>query len=87
MQVDDALVDAHLKAVPGLGTLTAWRLTRGDAKNLGGEAYRARDATLKALLLCTLLEVSAHWKRRRAGRDAKNRDGGGWVRRCVRGRG
>lgn len=43
MEVDDALVDAHLEAVPGLGTLTAGGLAGGDAEDLGGHADRATD--------------------------------------------
>lgn len=35
MQIDDALVDAHLEAIPGLGTFTARCLTGGDAEDLG----------------------------------------------------
>ena len=38
VQIDQALVDAHLEAIPRLGSLTARRLTRGDAKRLGGHA-------------------------------------------------
>ena len=36
MQVDDALVDAHLEPVPGLGALTARGLPGGDLQGLGG---------------------------------------------------
>lgn len=39
LQVDDTLVDAHLVAVPGLGTLTVGGLSGGDLKNLGGHAH------------------------------------------------
>ncbi len=38
-QVHNALVDAHLKAIPGLGTLTARGLAGGDAKKLQGGRY------------------------------------------------
>ncbi len=36
-QIDEALVDAHLEAVPCLGTLTARGLAGGDAKELLGK--------------------------------------------------
>lgn len=45
-QVDDALVDAHFEAVPGLGTLTARSLAGGDAEDLGGHASRAAGLDL-----------------------------------------
>jgi len=38
VNVDDSLVDTHLEAVPGLGTLTARRLTGGDLQDLGRDA-------------------------------------------------
>ena len=49
MQVDDALVDAHLEAVPGLGALTVGGLAGGDAQGLGGHADRALHLQLLAL--------------------------------------
>lgn len=58
-QVDDALVDAHLQAVPGLGTLTARRLARGDDQVLGRHAHRA--LRLGVLLLRLGHQVGAHW--------------------------
>lgn len=39
VEVDHTLVDAHLEAVPGLGTLTTRSLTGGDAEHLGGHAH------------------------------------------------
>ena len=45
--LDESLVDAHLVAVPGLGTLTARSLTGGDLEGLGGQA----DGTLEAEVL------------------------------------
>ena len=57
MQVDQALVDAHLEAVVGVGALTARRLARGDAEGLGGQADGALD--LQALLLGATDEVRA----------------------------
>ena len=44
VKVDDTLVDAHLEAVPGVGTLTARGLAGADAEVLGGHAHGARDA-------------------------------------------
>ena len=58
MQVDDALVDAHLVAVPGLGALSAGRLARGDAQDLGGHAHRPLH--LQLLVLRALDQVGAH---------------------------
>lgn len=49
MKVDEALVNAHLKVVPGLGTLTTGRLSGGVRKNLGGETNRTLDAELLVL--------------------------------------
>ena len=57
VQVDEALVDAHLEAVPGGGTLAARRLVAGDAKRLGRQAHRALD--LEALVLGALDQVGA----------------------------
>ena len=49
MEVDDALVDAHLKLVPCVGTVTARRLTGGDPEDLGGEPDGALDLQLLGL--------------------------------------
>ena len=54
-------MDAHLKGVPGLGTLTVGGLTGGDLQVLGGQADGALDAELLVLgtvdeLLADLLE-------------------------------
>jgi hypothetical protein len=57
VKVDQALVDAHLEAVVGVGTLTARRLARGDAERLGRQTDRALH--LEALLLGTADQVSA----------------------------
>ena len=59
--LDEALVDAHLVGVPGLGTLTARRLAGGDLEVLGGQADGALDAEVLVLgavdeLLADLLE-------------------------------
>lgn len=62
VQVDEALVDAHLKHVPGLGTLTVGGLTGADLEVLGGQTDGALDAEVLALgavdeLGADLLEV------------------------------
>ena len=62
VEVDEALVDAHLVCVPSLGTLTARSLTGGDLQVLGGQADGALDAELLVLgtvdeLLADLLEA------------------------------
>ena len=69
-EVDEALVDAQLEAVPGVGALTVRRLARGDAEDLGREAdrpldgaARARARVREALLERTLDDVRAHCNR------------------------
>lgn len=49
MQVNQALVDAHFKRVPGLGALTVGGLSRGDAEDLGGHANGAFHTELLVL--------------------------------------
>jgi hypothetical protein len=51
-------VDAHLKGIPGLGTLTVGRLAGGDLQVLGGQADGALDAEL--LVLGAVDELLAH---------------------------
>lgn len=58
MQVQDALVDAHLEAVEGVGTLTARRLADQELEDLGGHADGAGN--LQVLLKSLVLELSAH---------------------------
>lgn len=60
MEVDEALVDAHLEVVPSLGTLTTGRLSGGVRKNLGGETDRALNTEL--LVLGTVHKVSANYR-------------------------
>lgn len=55
--IDDTLVDAHLEAVPGVGTLSAGRLTGGDLENLGGHAGGSLD--LNTLILGSTDEIGA----------------------------
>jgi hypothetical protein len=59
VEVDETLVDAHLVAVPGLGTLTAGGLAGGDAERLGRDAHGALD--LELLVLGAVDEVGADW--------------------------
>lgn len=50
-------MDAHLVAVPGLGTLTARGLAGGDLEALGGQTDRALSA--EVLVLSTVDDLSA----------------------------
>ena len=47
--LNEALVDSHLKGVPGLGTLTAGSLAGGDLEGLGWETDWALDAEVLGL--------------------------------------
>lgn len=58
MEVQDALVDAHLEAIEGVGTLTARRLADQELEDLGGHSDGARH--LQVLLKSLVLELSAH---------------------------
>jgi hypothetical protein len=60
VEVDDALVDAHLKPVPRLGTLTTGCHASRDAKHLRRQTDGARHLALKTLVLCRALEIRAH---------------------------
>lgn len=55
--LDEALVDAHLVGVPGLGTLTVRGLTGGDLEVLGRETDGSLDA--EGLGLGTLNQLGA----------------------------
>eukprot|EP00405_Crypthecodinium_cohnii_P064739 CAMPEP_0195039870 /NCGR_PEP_ID=MMETSP0326_2-20130528/80036_1 /TAXON_ID=2866 ORGANISM="Crypthecodinium cohnii, Strain Seligo" /NCGR_SAMPLE_ID=MMETSP0326_2 /ASSEMBLY_ACC=CAM_ASM_000348 /LENGTH=171 /DNA_ID=CAMNT_0040066761 /DNA_START=303 /DNA_END=815 /DNA_ORIENTATION=- len=57
VQVDQALVDAHLPSVEGVGALTVGGLSDAEAEDLGGETDGAGD--LQLLLAGTGDEVSA----------------------------
>jgi hypothetical protein len=63
-EVDEALVDAHLEAVPGLGTLTTGRLAGGVLEELGGEADGALDA--EVTVLGAVDEVRRDWRKKSA---------------------
>ena len=58
MQVQDSLVNAHLEAIVGVGTLTARRLSGHDSQDLGGHAHRAGH--LEASQHSLVLQVGAH---------------------------
>lgn len=49
VEIDESLVDSHLKVVPGLGTLTVGGLSGGDVEHLGGESDGALDANVGVL--------------------------------------
>lgn len=78
MQVDHSLVNAHLEAVPGLGTFTARRFACRDAEYLGGHAHRAVNFEL--LFLGSLNQVRAdllqalHVRARQRDANAMHRD-------------
>merc|ERR1711872_563300 len=58
VEIDHALVDAHLEPVPSFGTFTAGRFTGGDAKSLGGNSHRTLD--LELLVFGALDQIGAH---------------------------
>lgn len=53
-------MDAHLVAVPGLGTLTTGRLAGGVLEVLGGETDGALDA--EVVVLGAVDEVTRDWE-------------------------
>lgn len=57
VDIDDSLVDSHLESVPGLGSLSAGRLTGGDLQNLGWDAHGSLG--LVALVLGSGNDLSA----------------------------
>jgi hypothetical protein len=59
VEVDEALVDAHLEPVEGVGTVTARGLAGGDNEGLGGKADRALDVADAGTLLGPADEVRA----------------------------
>ncbi len=58
VKIKDALVDAHLPSVEGVGTFTARRLANHQAKDLGWHADWAGD--LKVLFQSLVLQISAN---------------------------
>lgn len=61
VQINDSLVDPHLKAVPSLGALTTGCLAGGDTEGLGGHANGSLHT--KVLFLGTAYQVLTHWVR------------------------
>ena len=59
VKVNHTLVNTHLEAVPGVGTLTIGSLASGDLELLGGKADRARH--LEVLAQGVPLDVTAHF--------------------------
>lgn len=57
VEVDETLVNAHLEAVPGLGTLTARGLAGSDGQALGRQTDRALGA--EVLVLGTVDDLGA----------------------------
>lgn len=57
VEVNETLVDAHLEAVPGLGTLTARGLAGSDGQTLGRQTDRALGA--EVLVLSTVDDLGA----------------------------
>ena len=60
VQVNQALVNLHLKLVKGFGTVTTRRLTGSDAKNLGGKANGT--LYLELLIFGTLNKIRGNCK-------------------------
>merc|ERR1719229_179435 len=58
VEVNEALVDAHLPPVEGVGALTAWRLAHAEAQRARRKAHGARHMEL--LLLRARDQVGAH---------------------------
>ena len=58
VEVNQALVDLHLKHIPGLGTLTTGGFAGGDLEVLGGKTDGTLDA--EVLGLGALDELGAH---------------------------
>lgn len=57
--VDDALVDTHLEAIPSVGALAARRLPGGNAENLGRDPDGALGLVALAVLLGSGDDLSA----------------------------
>ena len=78
MEIDDALVDAHLEPVPRLGSLSTGRLPGGDSQGVCGHAHWTLG--LELLLFGALDEVVANLLQRldvaRRQGDADAVDGG-----------
>jgi len=57
MQVDQTLVDAHFKAIKGVGSLSTWTFADAQTQLLCGQSYWT--CYMKVLILGTLDEISA----------------------------
>lgn len=82
MQVEDALVDAHLEPVPGVGALSAGRLARDDLQLLGGEAHG--PGHLELLLHGALFQVTANCTRRQSHNNSMHAQVENKVSSCRR---
>lgn len=60
MQVQDSLVDAHLEAIIGVGTLTARGLSDHESENLGGHTDGAGHLEVTSDSLA--LQIGTHFK-------------------------
>jgi hypothetical protein len=58
VQINQPLVDPHLKHIPGLASLSAGRFACGDFEGLGRQAHRALDS--EVLGFGTLEKLGAH---------------------------
>ena len=58
MEINDSLVNPHLKPVPRLRALTTWSLTTRDTEGLGRHANGTFDTELR--LLRTIDEVTTY---------------------------
>ena len=56
-EINHSLVDSHLQVLPGVGTLSARRLTGRDTEELGGHTHRSSD--LDVLAQSHTLDLSA----------------------------
>jgi len=61
VEINETLVDAHLEAIPGLGSLSAGSLAGRDAEDLSRHAHGALD--LQLLVLSTTDKICADCKK------------------------
>lgn len=62
MQVNQPLVNAHLKLVPGLAALTVGRFAGGDVEDFGGQTNRATHS--QTLVFGAFDQLAAHFLQR-----------------------
>ena len=84
VKVDQTLVDAHLKAIPSVGTFSGRSLSGGDDQLLGGHTDGSAD--VKLLVQGNLLQITAdlldvgNIARSQSDTNAVDHGGGGlWV--------